>query len=127
MVVPGSGLSVSLDGDEVWVGSWEQLVLLRLTEEGLVSVGHEAPRFSAMGVDVRDGTALLGDWHGHMTLERQPGISASEIDLSERLFFTEGAPVRNSGSRTMERCPRISMNAGAGLHGGADRNHRSAR
>ena len=94
MVVPGSGLSVSLDGDEVWVGSWEQLVLLRLTEEGLVSVGHEAPRFSAMGVDVRDGTALLGDWHGHMTLERQPGISASEIDLAERLFFTEGAPVR---------------------------------
>lgn len=112
--VPGAGLSVALDGDDVWVGSWEQTVLLRLTDSGLVSVGHQAARFSAMGVDARDGTALVGDWHGHMTLAREAGVQGPELDVGERAFFSERAPaqelrVANHGELPLEWSTEASI------------------
>jgi hypothetical protein len=107
MVVPGAGLAIALDGDDVWVGSWEHTVLLRLTDTGLVSVGHEAPRYSAMGIAAEGGTALVGDWHGHMTLTREPGVAAPEIIIDQQLYFSEAEPsqrvrIENHGELALE-------------------------
>lgn len=89
-IVPGAGLSVALDGDEIWVGSWQHTILLRLSGGELLTMGHEAPRFSAMGVAARDGLALVADWHGHMTLQRQRDVSSAELILNGDLFFGPG-------------------------------------
>jgi hypothetical protein len=95
MIVPGAGLAVALDDDEVWVGSWQHTVLLRLTDDGLVTMGHEAPRFSAMGVSASGGTALVADWHGHMTLQRERDVASPELIVNEDLYFGAGDATQN--------------------------------
>lgn len=107
MIVPGAGLAVALDVDEVWVGSWQHTVLLRLTDDGLVTMGHESPRFSAMGISAEGGTALVADWHGHMTLQRERDVSSPELIVNEALYFTAGdttqiVRVENHGPRPLE-------------------------
>lgn len=106
-VVPGAGLSVALDGDDVWIGSWEHTVLLEVREDGLATIGHETPRFSAMGIAAAGGTALVADWHGHMTLEKDPEACSPEIILGDALFFSDADPsqrirIENHGEVSLE-------------------------
>lgn len=107
MIVPGAGLAVALDGDEVWVGSWQHTILIRLTSEGLITLGHEAPRFNSMGVAAADGKALVADWHGHMTLARERDVSSPEIIVGDDLYFqagdtTQHVRVENHGQFPLE-------------------------
>lgn len=100
--LPGSALDVSVDGDEVWVGAWHETALVRVTDEGLLLLGMEAPEFSAMAVGATGGRAMVADWFGVQLLERNRDVAGPELAISEALRFQEGgqtlrADVRNWG------------------------------
>ena len=101
-MLPGAALDVTIDGDEVWVGAWDASALLRITADGLVVLGLEEPRFSAMAVGARNGRAVVADWYGMQLLERSWDVSGPELDLPDAVRFWEpggtvGVDIRNWG------------------------------
>ena len=89
LVVPGQVQSVSLDGDNLWMGAWEVTALAWLGEGGPVVVGHEAPLYSAMGLGARDGVAIVADWFAATGVRRIAGAAGPEIHTEDTQTFQE--------------------------------------
>lgn len=87
---PGSALSVSVDGDWVWVGAWEVTALAWIGGEEPVVIGHESPVASAMAVGARDGRAVVADWFFSTALQRAEGVAGPEIVAQESAWFDAG-------------------------------------
>ena len=77
--LPGSAFNVALDGDWLWIASWEVVGLAWLGEGGPVMVGHEPPKQSAMGLGVNDGVVAVGDWQNLTVMHHEDGLAGPEF------------------------------------------------
>ncbi len=100
--MPGSALSVALDGEYAWAATWETVVLAWIGGDEPVVLGHQDSSQSAFGVAARDGRAVVADWFFATMLEQVPGVAGPELVLAESHYFQEPGepivvPVRNGG------------------------------
>lgn len=105
--MPGSALSVSLDGDYLWAATWETVALAYVGGSEPAVLGHQDVSQSAFGVAARDGRALVADWFFATGLQQNPGVAGPELVMDETFFFpTPGeptvVPVGNSGYFDLE-------------------------
>ena len=89
LTLPGTALSVALDGDYLWIGAWEVVGLAWIGEGGPVMLGHEDPAESAMGLAAGDGVAAVGDWGQATVMEAVVGTAGAEVVIPASLYFTD--------------------------------------
>ncbi len=104
--IPGAALGLALDGDRLWVATWETVALAWLGEGGPFVLGHEDVGQSAMGIDAADGRAMVADWTYVSLLKAVPGVAGPEITAPERLYQVDPGeplrlPLRNGGPMTL--------------------------
>lgn len=105
---PGSALSVAVDGDRLWIGTWEVAALADLAAEPPVVLGHETPTWSAMAVAAAGGHALIADWYSVTSLEAVDGARGPELVPPPDLYFStedagpEAAVFENGGTETLD-------------------------
>ncbi len=100
--IPGSSMGLSLDGDHLWVATWETVALAWVGEGGPTLLGLEPVSQSAFGVGARDGRALVADWFFASILEQVPGVAGPELVMEETVWLRDAGetlllPVRNAG------------------------------
>ena len=93
---PGTVFSISLDGEELWVASWEVIALYAIQESELLPIAHEAPLSSAMGVAASNGQAVVADWYQSTILNRIENLWGAEVHLPSAMRFREGEAVAQS-------------------------------
>ena len=91
--LPGTALSVAVDGDRAWIGAWAVTALVDLAAEPPTILGHETPAFSAMGVGASGGRAVVADWFASVALQAQDGVAGPEIVVDEAVYFFERGEV----------------------------------
>ena len=105
---PGSAFSVGLDGDYLWIGAWETTALAWVGEGGPIVIGHEDPRYSAMGLDAHNGLAMVADWYNQTLLQREDLVAGPELQAEAKITATAGDPqtylatFRNHGAMDLE-------------------------
>ncbi len=87
LAVPGSALSVAVDGDDLWIASWTTTALADLGADPPALRGHEAPYESAMGVAAGGGRAVVADWTAASALVAVPGARGPELVGPAPVFF----------------------------------------
>lgn len=99
--VPGSSFSVSLDGDHLWMASWDTVAVAWLGESGPVILGHEEPVDSAMAIAAGFGRAVIGDWNFATSLLLAEGLAGPELVIPGSLALpsddAQTFVVRNAG------------------------------
>ena len=91
LTLPGSALSVAVDGDHAWIGAWAVTGLVDLAAEPPVMLVHEPPAYSSMGVGASGGRAVVADWFASTALQANDGMAGPEIVVDDALYFDRDA------------------------------------
>lgn len=108
LTLPGSALSVAVDGDRAWIGAWAVTGLVDLAADPPVMLGHEPPAYSSMGVGASGGRAVVADWFASTALQANDGMAGPEIVVDDALYFdwedsnTQLLSVTNHGVMDLE-------------------------
>ncbi len=115
--LPGSALRLDLDGEQLWIAGWELSALALWPQGGeAVTVGHELPGQSAMGIAAQDGLAAVAGW-GELQLLEATGADGAELHLPPEIQVSPGSArvlkITNWGSRELsldlEPAPEVSL------------------
>ena len=103
----GSAQAVSMDGDYLWIASWDVVALAYIGEGGPVMLGHEEPNQSAIGIAAGFGRAVIGDWASATVMELTEGVGGPELVIPREIWFTENGTdqdirLSNNGLFTLE-------------------------
>jgi len=106
--LPGTVLSVALDGDYLWLAAWEVAALAWVGDGDPVVLGHELPTESAMGITARNGRAMVADWFHTTALQANQGLAGPELVMDSTVYFdggqtdSERMEVWNAGAMDLE-------------------------
>lgn len=89
--VPGSSLSVSLDGNFLWIGAWEVAALAYLGGPEAVMLGHEKGARSVMALGAGGNRAAIADWTYQTVMSVNLGVAGPELVVEDTLWFPETA------------------------------------